>query len=152
MAETHSREDLLELERDRWTMLQQLLGEVPTSRTDEPTLTPEGWSVRDLVWHLACWNDVVATELESMRAGTFDERFDWNTEENNARFLVSGRSVTYPDALAALQTSRERVVRAMAQLEHVSARALELFSEPAYQHADDHVPEVRRFLGTGDSR
>jgi hypothetical protein len=146
MAEISSREDLLKLEHDRWTLLQQLLGQVPTSRTDEPSLTPEGWSVRDLVWHLACWNNVVATQLESMREGRFDGGFDWNTEENNARFLTSGRSVSHPDAVSALQGSRTRVIRAMKQLEEVPPRALELFSEPAYMHVDDHVPELRRFL------
>jgi hypothetical protein len=143
------REDLLRLERDRWTMLQQLLGEIPQSRTDESSLTPEGWSVRDLVWHLACWNDVVATQLDLIRDGAFDDRFDWDTEENNARFLVSGRSVTFSHALSALERSRANVIRAMEELEEVPPRALELFSEPAYQHVDDHLPELRRFLGIG---
>jgi diadenosine tetraphosphate (Ap4A) HIT family hydrolase len=141
------RAELLERERERWTLLQQLLGQVPSSRAEESSLTPEGWSVRDLVWHLASWNDVVATELESMRAGKFDEGFDWNEEENNARFLAAGRSVAYADALSVLETSRSRVIRAMEQLEDVSPRALELFSEPASSHVDDHLPELRRFLG-----
>jgi hypothetical protein len=149
MGETHSREDLLELELDRWTLLRQLLDAVPPSRTDEPSLTPEGWSVRDLVWHLASWNDVVATELESMRVGAFDEGFDWNTDENNARFLASGRSVAYPEALSALEDSRARVIRAMEQLHELPPRAVELFSEPAFMHLDDHLPELRRFLEAG---
>ena len=146
MAEM-TREDLLELERTRWSLLRQLLGAVPTSRADEPSLTPEGWSVRDLVWHLARWNDVVATQLESMRAGTFDEGFDWNTDVNNAQFLASGRSVSYADTMSELEDSRVRVIRAMEQLDEVSPRAVELFSEPAYMHVDDHLPELRRFLG-----
>lgn len=148
MAE-HSREELLELERVRWTMLQQLLGAIPPSRADEPSLTSEGWSVRDLVWHLACWNDVVAAQLELMRAGAFDERFGWDTEENNGRFLAAGRAVTFAQALAALEASREKVIRAMEELDVVTPRAVELFSEPAFQHVDDHVPELRRFLDPG---
>jgi len=100
VGETHTRADLLELELERWVLLEGLLDDVAAARANDPTLTPEGWSVRDLVWHMARWNDVVATQLESMHAGTFDERFDWNTEENNARFLASGRSVTYEDARA----------------------------------------------------
>jgi hypothetical protein len=146
MGEMHSREELLELELDRWALLWELLDAVPSSRTEESSLTPEGWSVRDLVWHLASWNNVVATELESMAVGEFDEGFDWNTEENNARFLASGRSVAYPEALSALEDSRARVIRAMEQLDEVPPRALEMFSEPAYTHLDDHLPELRRFL------
>jgi hypothetical protein len=56
---------------------------IPLSRATEPSLTPEGWSVRDLVWHLACWNEVVKDELEKMRLGTFDEAFEWATDANN---------------------------------------------------------------------
>jgi hypothetical protein len=143
----NTREDLLELERDRWTQLRQLLGEIPLSRTVEPSLNPDGWSVRDLVWHLACWNDVVRTQLDLMRQGTFDDRFEWNTEENNARFLAAGSSVPFTEALTALDLSRRDVARAMQQLDDVPPRALELFAEPAYMHVDDHLPELRRFLG-----
>jgi hypothetical protein len=152
MAEMRTREDLLELERVRWATLQHLLGEVPKSRTDEPSLTPEGWSVRDLVWHLASWNEFVANQLERMKEGRFDDGFDWNTEENNARFLESGRSVTFEQAVSTLETSRDRVIRAMKELVDVPPRAIELFSEPAFQHVDDHLPELRRFLGESDSR
>jgi hypothetical protein len=147
MEEKNSREDLFEVERNRWAQLQHLLGEIPEQRTDEPSLTLEGWSVRDLVWHMACWNDVVTTQLELMRVGSFDDRFDWNTEENNARFLESGHPVTFRQAMIALERSRNHVVSAMQQLDDVPPRALELFSEPAFQHVDDHLPELRRFLG-----
>jgi hypothetical protein len=143
-----TREELMELEYERWTLLRQLLDEVPSSRTDERSLTPEGWTVRDLVWHLASWDDVVATQLESMKVGTFDEGFDWNTDENNARFLTSGQMITYAEAMLALEVSRTRVRRAMEELEEVSRRSVELFSEPAYMHVDDHLPELRRFLGS----
>ena len=142
-----ARADLLERERDRWTRLRKLLVEVPPSRAEEPTLNPEGWSVRDLVWHMACWNDVVAAQLNLMRAGAFDDRFEWNTEENNARFLEAGRSIPLAQALASLERSRTELVDAMERLDDVPSRALELFSEPAYKHADDHLPELRRFLG-----
>jgi hypothetical protein len=147
MGEVYSREDLLALERDRWATLMHLVNEVPESRRHETSLTPEGWSVRDLVWHLGCWNDVVTEQLQQMQAGTFDDRFDWQTEENNARFLTTGHAVTFAQALAALERSRVNVIRAMQGLDDVTPRALELFSETTYMHLDDHVPELRRLLG-----
>lgn len=146
MSEPDRREELLAVERERWPILVELLDEVPAGRSEEPTLNPEGWSVRDAVWHLACWNDVVATQLEAMRAGTFDEGFDWQQEENNAKFLLTGRSISYEAARRALDGSRTRVVQAMRDLHEVSPRGLELFAEPAHQHIDDHLPELRRFL------
>ncbi len=150
VSQVDPRDELLAIERARWPVLVELLDEVPASRREEPSLNEEGWSVRDAVWHLACWNEVVATQLESMHAGTFDGGFDWQQEENNARFLVSGRSISYENARASLEDARTRVVRAMHDLPEVTPRALELFAEPAHQHLDDHLPELRRFLRPSD--
>jgi hypothetical protein len=146
--EPTTRAGLVDAEHERWTQLQELLRDMPAGRTEEPVVNDDGWSVRDVVWHLACWNDVVATQLEAIHAGTFDEGFDWETEENNARFLSSGHSIAYADALTSLRESRARVIRAMEELEEVTPRALELFSEPARNHVDDHLPELRHFLET----
>ena len=80
-----------------------------------------------------------------MQAGNF-EHFDWNTEENNARFLTEGRDVELATVRAALVTSRDRGRRAMAALGEVSPKAEELFSESAFKHMDDHLPELRGFV------
>jgi hypothetical protein len=146
MGEPKTREELLIRERESWADLKELIDAVPASRTDEPTVNPDGWSPKDVVWHLSCWNDFVRAQLETIRSGTFDADFDWNTEDNNARFLLAGHSVSFFQAVSALQTSREGVVLAMKRLEQVPPQALELFSEPAYRHMDDHLPELRRFL------
>jgi uncharacterized protein DUF1706 len=146
MHEPSTCVDLLDRERERWVDLKKLIDAVPVLRADEPNVNPEGWSAKDVVWHLTCWNDFVRAQLEMIRAGTFDADFDWNTEQNNARFLATGHPVAFLDAVSALETSREAVVLAMKTLQQVSPQALELFSEAAYRHIDDHVPELRRFL------
>lgn len=124
MSEPSTRDELLTLERERWRALERLLEAVSRLRTTEPSLTSEGWSIRDLVWHLACWNEVVKDE----------------------KFLATGHSVEFPEAMATLERSRKDVIHAMERLEEVPPRAIELFSEPAYRHVDDHLPELRRFL------
>jgi len=146
MDEPSTREELLTRERERWADLKKLIDAIPASRADEPTVNPEGWSAKDVVWHLSCWNDFVRAQLEMVQSGTFDADFDWNTEENNARFLAVGHSVSFRDAVSTLETSRDAVVLAMTRLQHFSPLALELSSEPAYRHIDDHVPELRLFL------
>ena len=81
-----------------------------------------------------------------MNAGKFDEGFDWNTEENNAMFLTEGRSVSVEDTISALAASRQRSIDAMRSLpDELPARAGELFSESAYRHLDDHLPELTDF-------
>jgi hypothetical protein len=147
MGDATTREELLAVELERWASLTELLDLVPESRTSEPSLNDDGWSVRDLVWHLACWNGFVSDRLEEIRLGTFDDDFDWRTDENNATFLAAGRSVTFPESLVRLEGSRREVILSMERLPAVTERAIELFSEPAYQHVDDHLPELRRFVG-----
>jgi mycothiol maleylpyruvate isomerase-like protein len=139
------REELLRVEGERWGEFRALLDRIPLDRMDEPSLNADGWSVRDLVWHMRCWNSVVADELEKIHAGTF-EHFDWNTEENNARFLAEGRDVDLATVRAALASSRDRGRRAMTNLKEVSPKAEELFSESAFKHMDDHLPELRGFV------
>lgn len=139
------REDLLRIERERWDEFRALLDRIPLDRMDEPSLNAEGWSVKDLLWHMRCWNIVVADELEKIHAGTFDQ-FDWNTEENNARFLAEGRDVDLETSQAALVSSRDRGRLALTTLREVSPKAEELFSESAFKHMDDHLPELRGYV------
>jgi hypothetical protein len=114
----------------------------------EPSLNADGWSVIDLVWHLASWDRFVADRLEEIRLGALEDDFDWRTEENNAAFLAEGRTVAFSDARSRLEIARREVTEAMARLPTLTDRAIELFSEPAYQHVDDHLLELRRFIET----
>jgi hypothetical protein len=139
------KDELLRVDSERWEEFRALIDRVPLVRAEEPKLNVDGWSVKDLLWHMHCWYAVVADELEEIQAGNF-EHFDWNTEENNARFLTEGRDVELATVRAALVTSRDRGRRAMAALGAVSPKAEELFSESAFKHMDDHLPELRGFV------
>jgi hypothetical protein len=138
------KEELLEIERARWHEFRDLVDRIPSDRMEDPTLNADGWSVKDLLWHVRCWNTVVADELQRIQAGTFED-FDWNTEQNNERFLAEGRRMDPLSVQAELAVSREHAVRAMAALMDVPPKAEELFSETAFKHIDDHLPELHHF-------
>src|SRR5918996_2875361 len=138
------KQELLEVERAHWREFRDLVDRIPSDRMEDPTLNADGWSVKDLLWHMRCWNMVVADELEKIEAGTFED-FDWNTDENNERFLAEGRRMDPVSVQAELVVSREHAVREMAALMVVPPKAEELFSETAFKHIDDHLPELQRF-------
>ena len=138
------KQELLEVERARWRDFRDLIDRIPPDRMEDPTLNSDGWSIKDLLWHIRCWNAIVADELEKIEAGTFED-FDWNTEENNERFLAEGRRIDPLNVQAELFVSRDHAVRAMAALMDVTPKAEELFSETAFKHIDDHLPELHRF-------
>jgi len=140
-----STDGLLRIDEERWAEFTALLEAVPSDRREEPTLNADGWSVRDLLWHVRCWNTVIAEQLEAIGAGTFVGPFDWNTDANNERSLAEGRGVDAGTAWRELVVSRDRSRSAFAALNEVTPEAEELFSETAYKHLDDHLPELRRF-------
>jgi len=50
------KEELLRIERERWIAFSDLVGRVPSDRFEEPTLNSDGWSLKDLLWHMASWD------------------------------------------------------------------------------------------------
>jgi hypothetical protein len=139
------RDELLRVEQERWGEFSSLVRRITPDRMESPTLNGERWSVKDLLWHMRCWSSVVADQLERIHDGTFGA-FEWNTEENNARFLAEGRTLDLAIVRTELVEQRDRGRRAMESLSDVSPTVEELFSESAYKHVDDHLLELRRFV------
>jgi len=113
---------------------------------EEPTVNEDGWSIKDLLWHMASWDAEIAGELERMREGTFVDH-DWGTEAKNASSLKEGRRWDFETAQRAWLASHERALAAMNALPYVSQVVEKWFSEVAYKHPDDHLPELRQFVG-----
>lgn len=139
------KEELLRVERERWEEFRALIDRVPPDRMEEPTLNSDGWSVKDLLWHMGCWDGEVARELERVRLGTYVDR-DYDTDEENARFLEEGRRTDLVTVRTEWLASRTRALQEMAELPEVTPPVEEWFSESAFRHMDDHLPELRRFV------
>ena len=139
------KEELLRIERERWIAFSDLVGRVPSDRFEEPTLNSDGWSLKDLLWHMASWDREATRALEQVRVGTYEDG-DWGTEEKNERFLTEGRATDLATVRAEWLASRERVLAEMAAAPEISAPVEEWFSESAYKHLEDHAPELTRFV------
>jgi uncharacterized damage-inducible protein DinB len=63
------RDELLRVERDRWDEFDRLIQAVPSERLDEQTMNPDGWSVKDLLWHMGSWDAEIADQLEGSEPG-----------------------------------------------------------------------------------
>jgi hypothetical protein len=50
-------EGLLAEEEQGWLELTDVLGDVPPERFDEPSVTDEGWSPKDVMYHVAAWSE-----------------------------------------------------------------------------------------------
>src|SRR6185503_7470172 len=66
------REELLRAEAEGWETFVALLDAVPPDRLELPGLNAEGWTVRDVMWHVAFWCADAARALREIAEGTFD--------------------------------------------------------------------------------
>jgi uncharacterized damage-inducible protein DinB len=139
------KEQLLGIERERWVAFSDLIGRVPPDRFEEPILNEDGWSVKDLLWHMASWDREAARALEQVRLGTYEDG-DWGTEAKNERFLVEGRATDLATVRTEWLAARKRVLAEMATAPEVTTAVEEWFSESAYKHIEDHAPELTRFV------
>jgi hypothetical protein len=139
------RAELLRLERERWSEFRALVDQIPKDRMMDATVNADGWSVKDLLWHMRCWDAEIARELERIRLGTYVDH-DYDTDEKNERFLEEGSRLDQEIVLTDWVATRERALKEMAGLPEVTPPVEEWFSELAYKHMDDHLPELRRFV------
>jgi hypothetical protein len=142
------REDLLRSEDQGWAELRSLLDALSPQQMLEPGLTPEGWSVKDLLWHLGAWSAEAGVMLERIRTGTYDVKDQaTNVDELNARFLDEGRRVDLATAKSELYAARNRALMEWAALPKVTPEAEEWFRESGPEHYQEHLDDLRAWVG-----
>jgi hypothetical protein len=142
------REDLLRSEDRGWTELRSLLDTLSRQQVLEPGLTPEGWSVKDLLWHLGAWWAKAGVMLERIRVGTYDGGGHGSSvDELNARFLEEGRRLDLATVTAELYAARNHALVEFAALPEVTPEAEEWFRESGSEHYDEHMGGLRVWVG-----
>lgn len=112
----------------------------------EPTLNADGWSVKDLLWHMAAWNAESARELERIVAGTYTHR-DYDTDELNRRFMAEGEHHDLATVKTEWLATRNQALKAWEAIGEITPQAIEWFYGSGAEHLDDHLPELRDRVG-----
>jgi hypothetical protein len=114
----------------------------------EPGLTPEGWSVKDLLFHLGAWWAEAFIMLQRVRAGTYDGKGEAEeVDELNRRFLEEGRRLDLPTVKAELYSARNQALLGFAALPELTPEAEEWFRESGPEHYDEHLDDLRAWVG-----
>jgi Mycothiol maleylpyruvate isomerase N-terminal domain len=142
---------LLAEEERGWLALTEVFGDVPPDRFDEPSVTDEGWSPKDVMYHVAAWSEEAAKVLGRIAAGTHRES-DPDTQALNERWFEEGRGVE--DDVVRIRFAKGRVAmrQVFSQLTEVDATAWEWFEESGPRHYAEHLPDLRSFLERGTDR
>src|SRR4029079_1389541 len=98
-------EGLLTADATAWRELNDVFAGIPRDRFEEPTVTPEGWSPKDVMFHIGAWLAEAARQLHSVREGTSRPQEDTVEELNSAWFALS-RTLDVPTARAELESAR----------------------------------------------
>jgi hypothetical protein len=141
---------LVEEERG-WLALTEAFGDVPPDRFDEPSVTDEGWSPKDVMYHVAAWSEEAAKVLGRIAAGTHRES-DPDTQALNDRWFEEGRGVE--DDVVRIRFAKGRVAmrQVFSTFAEVNATAWEWFEESGPRHYAEHLPDLRSFLERGTDR
>ncbi len=135
--------ELLAREARAYAAFEEAVAAVPADQREEPAL-PDGWSVKDVLWHVAYWWRDGERSFRAMRAGTYAEE-DWTAEQTDAtneRVLAESRSTSAADVEAGVAAAREDVLEAFASVAGVR-RADELFGSETIEHYEEHLEAVR---------
>jgi hypothetical protein len=134
-----------------WHELLGVFALIPADRFAEPSLTPEGWSPKDAMFHIGAWMADCGLQLERMRAGTFrlDEETRETIERQNQAWFELSRTMDERDVRVEFASARTRMCEEFGAMPEVTPDAWEWFEESGPLHYAEHLPDLRRFLGDG---
>ena len=145
------RERLLEEEEEAWRRLEAVRSAIEPARIAEPTVTPDGWSPKDTLFHVAAWLDRSADVCEQIAAGTWDpsaaeEETRSFIDRVNAEQVARARAMTPHEVEVRLARARDRARAAFAALPEVTTDAWSWFEESGPMHYAEHLQGLRRFV------
>lgn len=144
-------DDLLAEEERGWLALTEAFGDVPPDRFDEPSVTGEGWSPKDVMYHVAAWSEEAAKVLGRIAAGTHREN-EPDTQALNERWFEEGRGVEEDVVRIRFAKGRVAMRQMFSRLAEVDSTAWEWFEESGPRHYAEHLPDLRSFLERGTYR
>lgn len=146
MMET-TAEDIIGKIQDTYAEILSLYRDVPLSNLLDSSL-PNGWSVKDVLAHLAAWEARCASlldeahasdtplkampDIEALNREFYEERRTWSWEEVESEFRAAHRNLL--DAIQGLP--RER-------LDDPFIR--QSIAEETWEHYQEHLPDLRRW-------
>ena len=150
------REDLLRQEAEGWQRIDGLLARLTLEQIERPGYTDEGWSVKDMMWHVAAWSQDTVRVLGDMGAGTWDgedpSEVAGYTDRVNGEWFARSRTMGVEEVRAAWYAARERLLESFGALGEVTPDAEEWFDETGPAHYAEHLPGLQAWVErTGSS-
>jgi uncharacterized damage-inducible protein DinB len=131
-------------EAESWAAFETALSRIPRERWDETGILP-GWSVKDLLWHMAGWMQKCARNLERFGRGEDELASEQTVDERNEELAAQARGMTVDAVYRGLMSARDLVREGWQALPNVDDRAVEELAGETYDHYDEHRADLVRF-------
>ena len=142
---TERREQLLLLEDAGWQELMSAMDGLDDAQFQQPGLTEDGWSVKDLCWHLGVWCAYALDALEQIASGTYED-VHLDVEALNREWFELSRGLDPGTVRAELAASRTQLCGQLRFLPELTPEAVEWFEESAHLHYREHVGDLARWV------
>jgi hypothetical protein len=137
-------EALLDREETKWHELCTEVERFTDEELERPGVTPDGWSVRDVLFHIGAWAAECGLQIERMRMGTWEEPH-LDVERLNREWFELSRTMDLKTVKAEFAASRTRMVVEFGTLPEVTPAAVEWFEESGPLHYEEHLVDLRRW-------
>lgn len=132
-------------EEAAWRTLLDVFASIAPERFEESAVTDEGWSPKDVMFHIGAWCAEAANQLERIRTGTSVEGTT-DTEAKNREWFETSQRLDVPTVRAELRPARARMIREWQSLAEATPSAQEWFEESGSMHYAEHIRDLRAWL------
>ncbi|MEX2202561.1 MAG: maleylpyruvate isomerase N-terminal domain-containing protein [Actinomycetota bacterium] len=139
------RTEQAEMEAVSWVSFEAALEAIPRASWEDAGVLP-GWSVKELVWHMAGWLQTCARRLEEMRTGQEPERTGQTVDERNEELAAQARTMSVDAVHRGLIDARALVREEWEALPTIDERAISELADETYEHYDEHREDLERFV------
>ncbi len=139
------KQGLSDREAAAWAGFRAAASEIASDQRATLALNVDGWTAKDVLWHVAHWWDHLTGLLAAVREGTYEEppEDDEATDVENAEVLAKSRAMSLEAVESGVAAARQTMLAAWTALPEVTEPAERWFVWETIDHYEEHLPELR---------
>ena len=128
-----------------WRELEALIDALPAGSVDSEPVTPDGWTVKDTMWHITRWWDDFLDVAPRFADAAFDpdDRTTDEVDALNRAWFEESRALPVEAVRDRWTSSRSRAVETFGGMSDPSATAESWFVECGTTHYEKHLIDLR---------
>ena len=144
-----SKSDLIAKIEHGYVASRAVLDGLPAERWDD--VLPAGWTLKEMVGHLAYWESGVPPYVESLRSGVATPESAGTVDEQNAKAAAATRDLPREEVLRSWERVHLQVIEAVRSLsddELADERVSKKIEGETYGHYPDHFADLGAAIKT----